>query len=634
MECGGESVEDADYSPSSGLLLSRSLCNGERAQHRYEDDSRLPTEILLTAGRRYSYVYDTHGGLREIRLPNNGRHTFLVHSSSGGGGASGGLQVVHTLPGGATYATTADREGRRLVIRGPGGVRGAVYRYSPDGHLSEIVAGDRLTQFHYSPRGELTEVRHQREINLTVSYSFNNSTLSGLLEERLVFDGRSALVGAKFSHAANISHGGAIWLTRGGRIGGQSLPRVGFNPFSSLPLERGNFFPAGRITDEEEANMNVTSITDGHAIFQTSQTSTSLVVNKREVFRAEYKFNTCAKIRENQMLLRRPTGYFKQVKRYTYDGAGQLAEVQENSLVWRYSYDPNGNLVKLVFGKNEHSFTYNEADQLVSYNNQVARATYDSHGRMVRTTKQFQLRYSPNSLLMEANRMSGAGPRRQILYYYDHLDRLIGRHDDEGRTMQFFYALPGRPHHVSHIYSAWEDTLTSLVYNNRDQVVFARIGRKDYYIISDWTGAPFLFFASPSGDLVKEVNRSPYGQITYDSDPSVSLPLGLWGGIEDVEVGLLHVQGAGGSRPYDPLAGLYLTPVWESVPAVAFTPELLHVYRRNGNDPVNAVSARYMTGEPTIYHHRQLLGNFVFLCWGLVRGCFLQKNDHLTFLTS
>jgi YD repeat-containing protein len=271
--------------------------------------------------------------------------------------------------------------------------------------------------------------------------------------------------------------------------------------------------------------------------------------------------------------------------------------VQENSLVWRYSYDANGNLIKLVFGKNEHNFAYNEADQLVSYsNNQAARVTYDSHGRMVQTHKQFQMRYSANGLLLEATRISGAGPKRQILYYYDHLGRLIGRHDDEGRTTQFFYALPGRPYKVSHIYSAWEDTLISLVYNTRDQVVFARLGQREYYIISDLTGAPFLFFASPSGDLVKEVNRSPYGQITYDSDPSVSLPLGLWGGIEDVEAGLLHVQGPGGSRPYDPLAGLYLTPDWETVPAAAYTPELLHVYRANGNDPVNTLTTRFLTG--------------------------------------
>ncbi len=603
MECG-EAVEAATYAPNGGLL-SRSLCNGEVVQYLYEDGLRLPTEILLAAGRRYSYHYDTYGGLREIRLPNGGRQSFLVLGHGGGGD----VQVVQTLPGGVTYSAILDRHGRRLALRGPGGTRAAVYRYEADGRLSELVAGDQLTRFSYGG-GQLAEVSHQREINLTVTYALAANGTAAMLEERLIFDAKSALVGGRFLYADEISNVSSLplWMAaKGGRIGGQSLPRVGFYPRQKLPpsandQERGNFFPVGRgsheKSGEEDNSLNVTSISDGHAVFQAGPTFTNLVVNKREVFRAEYKFNSCNKIRENQMLLRRPTGYFKQVKRYTYDAAGQLAEVQENSLVWRYSYDPNGNLVKLVFGKNEHSFTYNEADQLVSYN-QAAKAAYDGHGRMIRTHKQFQLRYSAGSLLLEATKIGGAGPRRQILYFYDHLDRLIGRRDDEGRTTQLFYALPGRPYSVSHIYSAWEDSLTSLVYNSRDQVVFARIGRRDYYIMSDWTGAPFLFFASPSGELVKEVNRSPYGQITYDSDPSVGLPLGLWGGIEDVEAGLLHVQGRAGSRPYDPLAGLYLVPDWEGVAGRAFTPELLHVYRRNGNDPVNTASWRYLAGKGT-----------------------------------
>lgn len=608
VQCG-EAVEEATYSPAGGLL-SRSLCNGEVAQHAYEDGLRLPTEILLAPGRRYSYHYDTHGGLREVRLPNGGRHTFLVLGHGlGSGGGDGGVQVVQTTPWGATFSTVLDREGRRRLTRGAGGNRAAVYRYNAsDGRLAEVVAGDQMTIFSYGADGQLAEVWHQREVNLTVTCAVINGTSGTLHEERLVFEAKSTLVGARFWYAvgpagANSSNSsGPSYVTaRGGRIGGQSLPQVGFYPLQKLPsaaagLERGNFYPAGRGEDQELDHMNMTSFTDGQAVFSSGPSSTSLLINKREVFRAEYKFNTCNKIRENTMLLRRPTGYFKQVKRYSYDAAGQLAEVQENSLVWRYSYDANGNLVKLVFGKNEHSFAYNEADQLVSYN-QAAKAAHDSQGRMVRTHKQFQLRYSANSLLLEATRIGGAGPRRQILYFYDHLDRLVGRRDDEGRTTQFFYSLPGRPHRVSHIYSAWEDSLTSLVYNNRDQVVFARIGRREYYIMSDWTGAPFLFFSSPTGDLVKEVNRSPYGQITYDSDPSVSLPLGLWGGIEDVEVGLLHVQGPGGSRPFDPLAGLNLVPDWEAVAGRAFTPELLNVYRRNGNDPVNTVSWRQLAGK-------------------------------------
>ena len=68
------------------------------------------------------------------------------------------------------------------------------------------------------------------------------------------------------------------------------------------------------------------------------------------------------------MLLKRATGFFKQVKGYTYDDSGQVVEVRENNHVWKYKYDGNGNMKKLVFGTTEHVFDYDSWDQLVRYN--------------------------------------------------------------------------------------------------------------------------------------------------------------------------------------------------------------------------------------------------------------------------
>lgn len=38
---------------------------------------------------------------------------------------------------------------------------------------------------------------------------------------------------------------------------------------------------------------------------------------------------------------------------------------------------------------------------------------------------------------------------------------------------------------------------------------------------------------------------------------------------------------------YDPVIGQYLTPDWENVLKHSDSPERLHLYRLNGNDPVN-----------------------------------------------
>jgi len=47
---------------------------------------------------------------------------------------------------------------------------------------------------------------------------------------------------------------------------------------------------------------------------------------------------------------------------------------------------------------------------------------------------------------------------------------------------------------------------------------------------------------------------------------------------------LIHMKG---KQVYDPLIGQFVTPNWEHILDMVETPERLHLYRTNGNDPVN-----------------------------------------------
>lgn len=40
-------------------------------------------------------------------------------------------------------------------------------------------------------------------------------------------------------------------------------------------------------------------------------------------------------------------------------------------------------------------------------------------------------------------------------------------------------------------------------------------------------------------------------------------------------------------KVYDPLIGQWMSPLWENVIERVSTPTLLHLYRFNGNDPIN-----------------------------------------------
>ena len=169
-------------------------------------------------------------------------------------------------------------------------------------------------------------------------------------------------------------------------------------------------------------------------------------------------------------------------------------------------------------------------------------------------------------------------------YYYDQHRRLIGRRDQHGNVTQFFYANPQRPLQVSHIFSPRDLRLITLTYDESDHLMHVQILRHRYYVATgDRCGTPSVVF-SQHGELVRELVRSPYGHVVYDSNPYLYMPIDWCGGIADPATGQVHVRG---DRIYDPLIGQYLNPEWERATRMTYQPELVHLYRLPGNDPIN-----------------------------------------------
>ena len=66
----------------------------------------------------------------------------------------------------------------------------------------------------------------------------------------------------------------------------------------------------------------------------------------------------------------------------------------------------------------------------------------------------------------------------------------------------------------------------------------------------DHLGTPRLF-VGPDGKVIKEVVRSSFGKIVYDSFPCLQVPIGFAGGLEDRDTRLIrfHWRDYGGLRP-------------------------------------------------------------------------------------
>lgn len=111
-----------------------------------------------------------------------------------------------------------------------------------------------------------------------------------------------------------------------------------------------------------------------------------------------------------------------------------------------------------------------------------------------------------------------------------------------------------------------------------------QILRHRYYVATgDKCGTPSVVF-SQHGELVRELVRSPYGHVVYDSNPYLYMPIDWCGGIADPATGQVHVRG---DRIYDPLIGQWLNPEWKRATQMSYQPENVHLYRLPGNDPIN-----------------------------------------------
>jgi YD repeat-containing protein len=275
------------------------------------------------------------------------------------------------------------------------------------------------------------------------------------------------------------------------------------------------------------------------ATFVRSATSESLLINGREVYGAEFVLDAChLKLEVARRRLKRDAGEFQQQQQFKYDDDGQLERVAGSSGEWRFKYDDDGHLVSSSASSTgeKDAFSYDEHGRFARVNESPMQ--YDDLGRVVRNQHGHSFAYNAANLLVQATTVDKA----QISYRYDHLARLVARLDSRGNVTQYFYAFPGRPHLVSHVYRPQKGLLTSLVYDDGDRLIFVDAGsNRRHYVVCDQVGSPMVF-VTPQGKIAREVSRTPFGKEVFDSGEDAEVPIGFAGGVVDEDVGLVHLQ--------------------------------------------------------------------------------------------
>ncbi|XP_023248034.1 teneurin-a [Copidosoma floridanum] len=547
----------------------------------YDELSGSLANITLPSGRSFGLQYDEDGGLRHIVLPSGTRHSFSYQASLGF------TRLTYTPPGSQrSYLQHYSHDGRLLQTVFPGDGARVVYRYHGSGGLAEVVHGDGKSEMRYADSGLPSEVVHsERDLDYKWDYQYS----AGLLvEERIDFGAKTGLSNAKFTfdYDSNFRLVGVQ-----GRIGGLALPAhpMAYSPRTGA-LELIGQFKVSR------PQANTTALYDGTATFSRTVdgrflvTQITVTIYEHEVFRMEFSHDSRARINQTRTYTRNVgVNTYTNVKNYTWDSDGQLVGVEAQE-PWGFRYDVNGNMLALTYRGNTIPMEYNSMDRIVKFGEGLYK--YDSRGLVIQNAREERFSYNAKGLLVRATKRG----RFDVRYYYDHLDRLAARKDNYGNVTQFFYNNQKRPHEVSQIYSPRDGKLMSLLYDDRGHLIFAQVYRNKYYIATDQCGTPIMIF-NQYGEGIREIMRSPYGHIVYDSNPYLYLPVDFCGGLLDQITTLVHMPNG---KVYDPLIGQWMSPLWENVLDRLQTPTHLHLYRFNGNNPID-VQRSSESNLPTDY---------------------------------
>lgn len=539
------------------------------------NDWNLVSEIGLASQRKFVLQYDDAGGLRHVVLPSGTRHSFSMQTSIGF------IRCTYTPPGSTrAYLQHYSHAGALLQTILPGDGARIVYRYNAAGQLTEVVHGDGRSEFQYNEAtGMPSTVSHtERELEYRWDFEYSAGLLS---EERIDYVAKTGLSNAKFSYEYD-SQLRVVALQ--GRIGGQSLPSQAFayDPRTGRPSLIGQFRfsqPAQNQTQLHDGTASFTRTVDGR--FQTQRMA--LAIHRLEVFRMEFSYGVHGRISQTRTYTRNmAVNSYTNVKNYTWDCDGQLVGVEAQE-PWGFRYDDNGNLLSLTYRGNTIPMEYNAQDRIVKFGE--GQYKYDARGLVAQNAREERFHYNTQGLLVRASKRG----RFDVRYYYDHLKRLTTRKDNFGNVTQFFYTNQQRPYEVSQIYSPRDGKLMSLTYDDVGHLIYAQVYRHKYYVATDQSGTPLMLF-NQYGEGIREIMRSPFGHIVYDSNPYLYLPIDFCGGILDQVTTLVHM---GDGRVYDPLIGQWMSPDWQRVAERIITPTRLHLYRFNGNDPINVGHERH-----------------------------------------
>uniref|UniRef100_A0A8C6TVR1 Si:dkey-237h12.3 n=1 Tax=Neogobius melanostomus TaxID=47308 RepID=A0A8C6TVR1_9GOBI len=562
----GPTTERLEYD-TLGRLISRVFADGKIWSYTYLEQSMV---LLLHSQRQYIFDFDALDRLSAVTMPSVARYTMQTIRSVGYY-----RNIYHPPESNASVAVDYSEDGLLLRVAHFGTGRRVLYNYRRQNKISEVLYDSTRVSFTYDETaGVLKTVNLQNEGFIC---SIRYRQIGPLIDRQIFRFSEDGMVNARFDYTYDSN----LRVTSvQGVINETPLP-IDLYQFDDISGKIEQFGKFGVIYYDinqiiSTAVMTYTKHFDAHGRIKEIQ---------YEIFRSlmywiTFQYDDVGRLTKRELKI----GPFANTTKYSYeyDVDGQLMTVYLNDKVmWRYTYDLNGNLHLLNTGTSARllPLRYDLRDRITRLGDIQYRMDEDGYLRQ-RGAEIFE--YNSKGLLVRVYSKSNGWT---IQYRYDGLGRRVSTKTSLGQHLQYFYADLSYPARITHVYNHSSSEITSFYYDLQGHLFAMEISSgEEFYIACDNTGTPLAVFTS-NGLLVKQLQYTAYGEIYFDSNPDFQLVLGFHGGLYDPLTKLLHF----GERDYDILSGRWTAPDISTWKRVGKEPAPFNLYMFRNNNPISKV---------------------------------------------
>ena len=496
-----------------GRVTSQTDAAGRQQSFTFDAADRV-TSLTSPGGRLYQFAYDANGNVTGVTMPNGQTHQMAYSSSD--------RPVSYQPPGASPVMQSYNVDRQRTQVTGAAGAVQS-FTLSPGGRAQQVTYPEATVDFTYRNATTLLETAtwtasadNRSHVNqYTYVGDLPTSVQTGTDTFQYRYDDDLRLAGITLNAQPEVS----LVHNDDDRV-------VGYGPFA---IERAG--PAGLASQYTAGNsvVDFTFDSQGRVSRRTHR------INGAIVYDLTLTHNALTGRLENRM---ETVGADVRNYAYEYSADGELTAVELNGAsLESFAYDVNGNRT----GNSGVAASYNVRDELINAGGVVYG--YDADGRVVsRSGDTFS--YSARGELLQVTLDGGSS----VTYSYDAMGRRVARTTASG-TSEYLYGDPNQPFNVT-AYRDEAGQLSEYFYDEADLLIGIRQGANMLHVASDQVGSPRVI-ADDSGNVVREIRYSAFGEVLSDSNPAFDLALGFAGGIADPLTGLVRF----GFRDYEPATG-------------------------------------------------------------------------------